>query len=159
MTEELITWWRARTLREQRLLLIMFALMAVVLAWLVVVRPLGDALSDARERHGRAVAALAQAKAEADAIARLEQDAPAALAAPVEAVVGQSATEAGFPVTRAVRSDGNQAILTLASVRPRAFFAWLGQMQARGFVVERLTATANSDQTLAVELAIRARGR
>ena len=44
-------WWRTRTLREQRLLLALAGIAAIVLAWLLVVRPLGDALSEARERR------------------------------------------------------------------------------------------------------------
>ena len=45
MNESLKLWWRTRTLREQRLLVAMFAVLAVVLAWLLVIRPIGDSLS------------------------------------------------------------------------------------------------------------------
>jgi general secretion pathway protein M len=52
--------WLARTPRERWLLGIMFALIALVLAWLLVLRPLDDMLSAARERHGNAVFQLSQ---------------------------------------------------------------------------------------------------
>jgi len=51
-------WWRERTLREQRLLLVMFALIALALGWLLVIRPLSDALDAAQTRHAEAVTAL-----------------------------------------------------------------------------------------------------
>ena len=159
MNESFKRWWQGRTLREQRLLLAMFGLLALVLAWLLVVRPLGDALSNARERHGAAVVAVAEARAKADAIARLQGVAPARLAVPLDSLLSQSATEAGFPITRVEREGLNRATLVVESVRPQAFFGWVGRMEsANGLIVERLSATANSDQTLAVQISFRARG-
>ncbi len=152
------SWWRTRTVREQRLLLAMFAILAIVLIWLLIVRPLGDALSRARERHGAAAQAVAEARAQAALIRQLEQKAPAALGLPLDALISQSATEAGFPVTRVERDGAAIATFVSASVRPQAFFAWVEQMEsARGLVVERLSATTNSDQTLSVQVTFRAR--
>ena len=55
--------WLARTPRERWLLGAMFALVALVLVWFLVLRPLGDMLSAAKARHGNAVAELAEAVA------------------------------------------------------------------------------------------------
>lgn len=159
MSDVLKSWWRTRTLREQRLLLAMFGLAAVVFAWLLVIRPLNDAQSRARERHGAAVLALAEARAQAAAITGLSKaPAAAALPAPIELLVSQSATEAGFPVTGVEREGAAQATVTIQSVRPQAFFGWIGQMESRSLLVDRLAATTNSDQTLAVTITFRARG-
>ncbi len=158
MNGSLKIWWRTRTLREQRLLLAMAGLLALVLAWLLVIRPLSDSLSRARERHGAAVLALAEARAQATAIGQLQQRRPAPLSAPLEVLLNQSATEAGFPVTRVERLGVNQATVAIGSVRPQAFFAWVRAMENdRGLVVDRLSATANSDQTLGVQITFRAR--
>jgi general secretion pathway protein M len=160
MTETLNAWWRARTLREQRLLLIAGALLAIVCTWLLIVRPLGDALSRAKERHGVAAQALAEARAQAALIGRLEKRRPTTLGIPLETFINQSATEAGFPVTR-VQPDGpNVATFVSNSVRPQAFFTWVGQMEtAHGLAIERLSATTNTDQTLTVQVTFRARSR
>ncbi|HEY0446639.1 MAG TPA: type II secretion system protein GspM [Allosphingosinicella sp.] len=159
MNETMRDWWRTRTLREQRLLLAMFGLSAVVLAWLLVIRPLNDALSRARERHGEAVLQLAEARAQVRTVAGLEQSAAPPLTAPLDTLLNQSATEAGFPVARVDREGVNQATLVVPAVRPQAFFGWVGQMEARErLIVERLTATTNSDQTLSVTVTFRARG-
>lgn len=157
MNEGLKLWWRTRTLREQRLLLAMSGLAAVVLLWLLVIRPVNDALSEARERHGAAVLALAEARAQATAIGTLQERRPASLGAPLDAILNQSATEAGFPVARVEREGINQATLVIESVRPQAFFAWVNRMEDRGLIVERLSARTNSDQTLGVEVTFRAR--
>jgi general secretion pathway protein M len=158
MIDSLKLWWRTRTLREQRLLLAMIALAAVVFAWLLIIRPLSDTLSGARERHGAAVVALAEVRAKADVIAGLEQREPANLGAPVDTIVGNAATEAGFQVSRIEREGTAQATVVIDAARPQAFFGWLKRLEGRGLVVERLSATTNSDQTLAVQVTLRARG-
>lgn len=151
-------WWRTRTLREQRLLLAMTGLALIVFAWLLVIRPLGDALSDARERHGDAVVALAEARARASLIAGLEQEEPANLGGSVDTIVSAAATDAGFQISRIEREGAAQATVVMDAVRPQAFFGWVGGLENRGLVVERLTASTNSDQTLAVQVTFRARG-
>jgi general secretion pathway protein M len=158
MNEGLKLWWRTRTLREQRLLIAMFALLALVFLWLLVIRPISDRLSEARERHGAAVLALAEARAQATLIGRLQQQRPASLGAPLDTILNQSAAEAGFPVTRVEREGVNQASLVIESVRPQAFFAWVNRMEdERGLIVERLSARTNGDQTLGVQITFRAR--
>ncbi len=159
MNENLKIWWRTRTLREQRLLIVMSALLAVVLAWLLVIRPISDRLSEARERHGAAVLALAEARARAEAIGTLQEQRPAALGAPLDSILNQSAAEAGFPIARVEREGVNQATIVFESVRPQAFFAWVGRMEeGRDLIVERMNAQTNGDQTLSVEVTFRARG-
>jgi general secretion pathway protein M len=159
MNEAAKIWWQARTLREQRLLIAMFAMMAVVFAWLLVIRPVGDALSAARERHGAAVQAVAEARAQAELVRRLEKTALPSLGGPIDSVIGRAATDAGFPISGLQREGPNQATFISNSVRPQAFFAWVDQMEAgRGLIVERLSATANSDRTLSVQVTFRTRG-
>jgi general secretion pathway protein M len=158
MNDFLKSWWRTRTSREQKLLLAMVGLAAVVFTWLLIIRPLSDALSRARERHGDAVLAVAQARAQAQAISGFRRTAPEQPAMPLDSLLNQSASEAGFPVTRVEREGENQATITIQPVRPQAFFAWVDQMEARnGLIVERLTANTNSDQTLQVTVTFRAR--
>jgi general secretion pathway protein M len=153
-------WWRTRTLREQRLMLAAAALLAIVLLWLMIVRPLGDALSRARERHGEAAQALAEARARVALIGELEKNTAPSLGMPLDALISQSATEAGFPVTRVENEGQNVTTFVSNSVRPQAFFSWVGQMETgQGLAVERLSASTNSDQTLSVQVTFRSRSR
>ena len=157
MTETLKIWWRTRSLREQRLLLAMLALLTAVFLWLLIIRPLGDALSRARERHGAAVLAVAEARAQAASITGLQASTPAAPTGPIDTMLNQSATEAGFTVSQLQPEGPNQATITMATVRPPAFFGWISQMEGRGLVVQRMSATTNSDQTLSVQVTFRGR--
>lgn len=159
MNENFRTWWQGRTLREQRMLLAMFGLAAVVLAWLLIIRPLSDALSAARERHSEAVVALADVRAQVAAIGAAQQPAAtASLSGPVEVIVRESAEAAGFPVTRINAVGAGQASVIIDAVRPQAFFGWVAQMESRGLIVDRLSANPNGDQTLSVNVTFRARG-
>ena len=151
-------WWRERTLREQRLLLVMLALIALVLGWLLVIRPLSDALDEAQRRHGEAVLALAQAEGRAEAARRLRGERAATAPLPVEAFVAQTSREAGFANARIVGQGPARATMTVEAVRPQAFFAWVRQMEHRGLIVEALRARANNDRTLSVEAGFRAGG-
>lgn len=160
MNQRLRFWWGQRSPREQRLLLAMTALFAIMLAWLLIVRPVGDALADARGRHDRAVIALAEAKGQAEAIAGLERGGPAPPTVPINIFVEQRATEAGFTVERIQPEGGNAVELSVAAVRAQAFFAWAADLERRdGLIVDRLTVRANADKTLAVQIAFRARNR
>ena len=150
-------WWRLRSAREQRLLLAMAVLALVVGIWLLVIRPLGLALDAARERHGAAVIAAAEVKRNAALLRGAGRAGSPALAGAVGAIIAQSASEAGFPIDRLEPQGATRATIAIEAVRPQAFFAWLARMEAAGLVVERVSATPNRDQTLAVQAAFRAR--
>ena len=152
----LTAWWQARTPRERGLLLVMFALLAVVIAWLLVVRPLSDSLDSAKRRHAEAVTALAEARGRAEAVRRQGQTS-AAPPLPIDSFVSRTSTEAGFANARIAGQGPTQATIAIDAARAQAFFAWVRLMEARGLRVESLRARANPDQTLAVEAAFRAR--
>ncbi len=157
MSERIGTWWRGRSVREQRMLIAMVALMLVVLGWLFV-RMMDDALSDVRERHSRAVIEQAEVAGKVAALKALERGAGRRLDAPVDIVVGQSASEVGFVLSRTEPQGRDRVAITIASARPQAFFGWLNDLEAKGVFPERMTARANSDQTLTVEATMRGRG-
>ena len=153
----LVDWWRQRSLREQRLLLVMFALIGLVLVWLLVVRPLGDALDAARRDHAEAVTALAEARARAAAGQGRAATPATAASLPVDAFLGRTATEAGFANARIAALGPARATIAIDAAMAPAFFAWVRRMEASGLAVETLRARVNGDRTLAVEAGFRAR--
>jgi len=158
MSARLRAMWLARTPRERWLLGIMFGLLALVLVWFLVIRPLGDLLSAARERHGKAVAALAEARAQAAAITMLERGGSAAIEGPIDRAVAAAAAEAGFQLSALQPEGPGRVSLALGSARPQALFGWVEGLEGQGYVVERLNATSNPDRTLSVQIVLRARG-
>lgn len=158
MIASLSTWWRARSRREQMLLLVLFVLFGITFAWLLVIRPLGDSLAHARERHSAAVIALGEARAGAAAIGRLERERRGSPAGAVERAVTESASAAGFQLSRIQGEGTGKVSLAIEAARPQALFAWVSEMETRnGLIVERLTANANSDKSLSAQITFRAR--
>jgi general secretion pathway protein M len=157
MTGAALVWWRARTLREQRLLIVMFGLLALLTVWLLVIRPLSDALDRAQRRHGEAVTALVEARARSESASAMEGRPASRPTLPVDALLGRTAAEAGFTAARIAGRGPARATLAVDAARPQAFFAWVRLMERSGLVVESLSARANADRTLAVEAAFRAR--
>jgi general secretion pathway protein M len=149
----MILWWEMRSERERWLAGTMLVLALVLLVWLLVVRPLSDALDAARMRHGDAAVALAEARART---APAGGGGPAA-AGPVDAIVTRTAGAAGFPAARVVAMGPGRAAVSLDAARPQALFGWIAQMEQAGLVVERLRARANQDHTLSAELTLGAR--
>lgn len=148
-----MSWWRERSRREQRLIQVMVGLALIVLGWLLVVRPLLDGLDAAKTRHAAAVVALGEARARA-----LPGTAPGAPAAgPVDALVARTANEAGFSNARITSQGAERASVAIDSARPQVLFGWVARLEASGLRVERLTARANSDRTVAAEITLRKR--
>ena len=149
----MILWWDARSERERWLVGTMLVLAGILLGWLLVVRPLSDALDAARMRHGDAAAALAEARARV----RPAAISGAAAAGPVDAIAMRTAAAAGFPGARVAAQGPGRAIVSLDAARPQALFGWVTQMEQSGLVVERLRAAANPDRTLSAEMTVAAR--
>ena len=158
MIEGIAAWWRERTVREQRLLTVMVALLALLVVWLLVIRPLSDALDAAKRRHAEAVTALAQARARAQTARRLQSGRTAPAPLPVENFIRQTAAEAGFANARIVAQGPTRVSFAVDAARAPAFFGWARQMEQRELSIESLRARANSDRTLAVETVFKARG-
>jgi general secretion pathway protein M len=158
MTARLRTLWLARSPRERWLLGVMLGMAALVLVWLLILRPLSDMLSSARQRHGEAVAALAEARSQAAAIATLEKNRPAPLAGPIDSAVAAAASAAGFQLSALQPEGEGRVSLAIGAARPQALFGWIAALEAQGYIVQSLSATSNPDRTLSARILLRARG-
>jgi len=158
MKDRLRPWWQGRSRREQRLLFVLVVVAVAMLGWLLVIRPLDQALAVAKERLNDAAIPLSGTRARAEALAALQSNRLPALSAPLATLVSQAATEAGFTISRLDGSADGGATLVLAAARPQALFAWLSDMERRHPIrVSQLTASTNTDQTLSVQVTFRGR--
>lgn len=155
MTDTLKLWWAERSKREQRLLLVMFGLIALVFVWLLAIRPLSDSLDAARTRHGQAVIALAEAKARRAVPAGPAR--PAATAPlPIDALLARTSADAGFANARINAMSPARASVTIEAARPQAVLGWIDQLEGQGVAVQSLTARVNQDRTIFVEAVLQA---
>lgn len=148
-------WYATRSRREQRLLLAMVALAIVTALWGLVIRPFGDAMATARERHAAAVVRLGETRASIDAIQaqRGRRSPTGALPDAVRAL----AEQAGFSIA-SLDPDGSGGVrVAIPSARGSAMTQWLARIERAGVVVDAATLTDNGDRTVAARLVLRAR--
>lgn len=155
----MIARWKARwvmmTLRERVLILIMLGLLAVVVLWLGIVRPVNDALARARAEHVIAVDRAGQIDAAVLALRRTAGAAPV-LEGALDQIVAQSATEAGFTLESQNLVGPDRMAIAIGSARPTALFTWLSVLEARGIGVETITVQPGANGTVSARIMLRA---
>lgn len=149
------SWFVQRSKREQRLILVMLALAAVTLVWAGIVRPVGDGLASARERHAAAVDRLGETEAAVDALKAAGQR--RALTGSLADTVRSRADAAGFTITTLDQQGGDRVHLTIQSARPSVLDDWLAGLERSGILVDAATLRDNGDRTVAVDLVLKAR--
>ncbi len=160
MMARALLWWSGRSARERMLLAVMGGLVALLLIWLLVIRPLDAAKAIAEQRLDLATQAAGRVAAVADGVRQVRQLAPsAALSAALPTAVGEAAQAAGFTLSRLDAQGSDRVVIGIATARSPALFSWLAGLQRQGVIVERLTLRTNSDATLAVEGTLRVRAR
>jgi general secretion pathway protein M len=146
-------WWSGRTLREQRMLMVMAALLLTVVFWLGVVRPVMAWRGAAADRALTAAATLAEVRASVAALgpARPVNRAPAE---GLEPLIRRTAEAAGLEVAIAMSPSG-QLGFQLSRVRSGPLFAWLAALETdHRLTVCSLGVIENADATLNVEGAL-----
>jgi general secretion pathway protein M len=145
-------WWNDRTPRERVLLAIMAALLAGVLVWLLVLRPLGLA----RDQANADASAAAARRTAAEALVAAIRARPAATGAPVQDILTRRLAEAGLQASRLDAQGQGQAVVEIAAVNGRLLLGWASGLEARdGLVIDQLEATRNPDQSVRVRLIVR----
>ena len=74
--------------------------------------------------------------------------------APLLPIVTESATDAGFANATIAPQGERRVSVSIPSARPAPVLAWLAALEAQGIVVERLSARANADPTLAIDVTL-----
>ncbi len=141
MMDAVKTMWGERSPREQWMLGVMFALLAVVVLWLGVLYPLAAAQRSAREALVEATDRNAAIRAKVKLLKTLPRNmATASATVAIDQLVSQSAGEAGLTLERAEAQGAARIEIAMASVRPVALFSWLAALEAQGVRVDTMSA-------------------
>lgn len=139
-------WWDGRTVREQRMLMVMGVCVAAFLLWFAVIAPLWGWKAAAAERKMQAATDLATVQA---GLARLDgpSDTAAQPAADVARKAEQVAAGLSTPVVVSVGEGG--ADFVADRISGAALFGWLAALERdQGVVTTSLSVVENSDATL-----------
>lgn len=157
MTAGLRQFWADRSPRERQMLVVMFALLAIMVLVLGIIRPLASATVAARDRLDRVTIESGQITAAVDFIRNAKKGAPPALTGTLVLAVSQSAGTAGFTLSTLDPQGDDRVGFTIPAAKSPAMFTWLRSLAQQGIFVERMTMRTNADATLAVDGTLRVR--
>ena len=136
-------WWDGRTAREHVMLGVLGGVLALVVAWFLILAPLlawkvgaADRLDAAVQTH--ALASAAAGIDTAGGVARSSDD--------IEALLTDSAAEAGVAVQ--VSQDGAETTFTVESAETARLFGWVAALERAGLTIASLSVLENADATL-----------
>lgn len=152
MRAMLSPWWAQRTQRERAGIAIMLVMLAVVVFWLAIARPLAAARDAAAAQASAAAVRLAEARSLVAAI----KTRPAASAGPVIDTLGRRLAEAGLQAARLEAQGPGQAVVEVAAINGRLLIGWAAALEQRdGLVIEQLESSRNPDQSVRARLLVR----
>lgn len=151
-------WFDSRSLRERRLLLVMVALLVLTILWAGIIRPVGDGLSSARERHADAVLRVAETEMRIDALHNAQRRRPSPLTGSLADNVRARADDAGFALASLTEDGPGRVRIGIQSARPGALTGWIARLEDTGILVDSLALTNNGDRTVGVTATLKARG-
>ncbi|MFN4295386.1 MAG: type II secretion system protein GspM [Brevundimonas sp.] len=136
-------WWDGRTAREHVMLGVLGGVLALVLAWFLILAPLLAWKDGAADRLHAAVQthALASAAAGIDTSGGVPRT-PADL----ETLLTDSAAEVGVAVQ--VSQDGADTTFTVESAETARLFGWIAALERSGLSIASLSVLENADATL-----------
>lgn len=156
-----VEWYSSRSRREQHMLLLLLAIAVLLLAWLLIVRPIDLAYDAALDRHLQAIDRNGRVRALADAAkTRPATGQPSSVGGPELAlVVAEAASRAGLALDTNTASGANSVTFSIAEARPTIAAQWLRDFDSRGVSVEefRMTPAANGTISLTARLERRRR--
>lgn len=150
-------WWSARTDREQKMLMLMVAVVSLFLMWFAVWQPVTSGLRSAHMRYDRAIIDLASVKEKAVALKAIRARPVQPLGVPLASFVGQAASEAGFTLSRSEPVGTDGITIAIVSAKSPALMAWFAQLENRGLFVSEISIRPNSDMTIAAEAVLKLR--
>ncbi|MBA4001424.1 type II secretion system protein GspM [Brevundimonas sp.] len=136
-------WWDGRTAREHVMLGVLGGVLALVLAWFLILAPLLARKAGAADRLDAAVQthALASAASGIDpsgGVARSPDD--------IEALLNDSAAEAGIAVQ--MTAEGGGVSFAVESAETARLFGWIAALERAGLTIDSLSVLENADATL-----------
>lgn len=146
-------WYGQRSLREQRMVLVMLAIGLPLLLWLALIVPIDRAYDRALERQLEAVDRHARILS----LAERAKGAPArrpVQVADLALFLTDSARQAGLTAAPSAAPTPGSTLITIASASAPAALEWLRQLEASGYVVSDVRIAPGANGSVAVTATI-----
>ncbi|WP_164115709.1 type II secretion system protein GspM [Sphingorhabdus sp. Alg239-R122] len=143
-------WFVSLSRREQILVSIFAALLAIVIGIYGIILPFISAYSSVRQDYSVAVEDSARLSAKLDLLGRGNARAQTRLDGSLHQIIAESAAEKGFTVDSNNPMGNDSTTITISSASASAFFAWINELEQQGIRLETLSISPTANGTISV---------
>jgi general secretion pathway protein M len=155
MIDNARNWFAGLSQRERILVGIAGLLLAGLVGYYGVARPMFGAMTAAEERYVNSVEQQARIEAKVAALRQPADGEAVRFSGAIDAFVGQSAGETGIAVASVTPQPDNRVNMVVESAKPTALFGWLARIEREGIAVESLSANPVGNGTISAEMTLR----
>jgi len=155
MIDNARNWFAGLSQRERILVSLSGLLLAGLVGYYGVARPMVGAMAAAEQRYVDAVEQQARIEAKVAALNQPAQAAAVRFSGAIDAYVGQSAGETGIAVSSVTPQSDNRVNMVVESARPTALMGWLARIEQEGIAVEALSINPGDNGTISATLTLR----
>jgi len=148
-------WFAGLSQREQILVGIAGLLLAGLVGYYGIARPMVDAMASAEERYGNAVERQARIETKVAALRQPAEGQAARFSGAIDAFVSQSAGETGIAVASVTPQSDKRVAMMVESAKPTALLGWLARIERDGIAVESLSIDPAGNGTVSANLTLR----
>ncbi|MGB5723546.1 MAG: type II secretion system protein GspM [Parasphingorhabdus sp.] len=155
MIENARNWFVGLSQREKILVGVAGLLLAGLVGYYGIARPMFDAMTAAEERYLDAVERHARIDAKVAALQLPADGAASKFGRGIDVFVSQSAGETGIAVGSINPQSDNRVNMVVESAKPTALFGWLARIEREGIAVESLSVNPAGNGTVSATLTLR----
>jgi general secretion pathway protein M len=155
MIDNARNWFAGLSQRERILVGIAGLLLAGLVGYYGIARPMFGAMTSAEARYVDAVEQQARIEAKVAALRQPVDGQASRFSGAIEAFVSQSAGETGIAVGSVTPQSDSRVNMVVESAKPTALFGWLARIEGEGVAVESLSVNPSGNGTLSATLTLR----
>jgi general secretion pathway protein M len=155
MIDNAKNWFAGLSQREKIMVGIAGLLLAGLVGYYGIARPMFGAMTAAEERYVDAVERQVRIDAKVAALQQPMDGQAAKFSGAMDAFVGQSAGETGIAVASVTPQSDSRVNMVVESAKPTALFGWLARIEREGIVVESLSINPAGNGTISANLTLR----
>ncbi len=155
MIDNARNWFAGLSQREKILVGVAGLLLAGLVGYYGIVRPMFGAMVSAEERYIDAVERQARIDAKVAALQQPVDGEVIKFSGAIDAFVGQSAGETGIAVASVTPQSDSRVNMVVESAKPTALFGWLARIEREGIAVEALSINPSGSGTISATMTLR----
>jgi len=155
MIDNARNWFTGLSQREKIMVGIAGLLLAGLVGYYGIARPMFGAMTSAEERYVDAVERQVRIDAKVAALQQPVDGQVAKFSGAIDAFVGQSAGETGIAVASVTPQSDSRVNMVVESAKPTALFGWLARIEREGIAVESLSINPAGNGAISANLTLR----